>query len=107
MLALGWSMSPQPGSYLARRRIGHDDQASAAAELGLVFCIGATVTGSLWAKAMWGSYWNWDPRETSIFYSCCSIYGAYLALRGAIEGEERRARCRRSTRRWRSSPCRS
>jgi heme exporter protein C len=49
------------------------------------------VTGSLWAKAMWHSYWNWDPRETSIFFLLL-IYCAYLALRSAVEGEERRAR---------------
>jgi len=90
VLALAWSMGHSL-AYLKRRRLEHDDQASAAAELGLVFCIGATISGSLWAKAMWGSYWNWDPRETSIFYLLL-IYGAYLALRGSIDGEERRAR---------------
>jgi heme exporter protein C len=51
----------------------------------------ATVSGALWAKAMWGAYWNWDPRETSIFFLLL-IYGAYLALRGAIDAPERRAR---------------
>jgi len=90
VLALAWSMGHSL-AYLKRRRIEHDDQAVAAAELGLVFCIVATVTGSVWAKAMWHSYWNWDPRETSIFFVLL-IYGAYLALRGSIEGEERRAR---------------
>jgi heme exporter protein C len=90
VLALAWSMI-QSVLYLARRRIEHDDQAAAAAELGILFCIVATVSGSLWAKAMWGSYWNWDPRETSIFFLLL-IYAAYLALRSAIEGEERRAR---------------
>lgn len=90
VLALGWSMV-HGLLYLRTRRIGHDDQAAAAAELGILFCIGATVSGSLWAKAQWGSYWNWDPRETSIFFLLL-IYGAYLALRGAVEGEERRAR---------------
>ena len=90
VLALAWSMGHSL-AYLRRRRIEHDDHAAAAAELGLVFCIAATITGSLWAKAMWGSFWNWDPRETSIFYLLL-IYGAYLALRGSIDGEERRAR---------------
>jgi heme exporter protein C len=89
-IALGWSMVHSV-LYLWRRRIEHDDHAAAAAEPGLLFCIGATVSGSLWAKSMWGSYWNWDPRETSIFFLLL-IYGAYLALRSAIEGEERRAR---------------
>ena len=90
VLALAWSMGHSL-AYLKTRRIQHDDHALAAAELGLVFCIGATITGSLWAKAMWGSYWNWDPRETSIFFVLL-IYGAYLALRSSVEGEERRAR---------------
>jgi len=77
--------------YLARRRFIHDLHAAAAGELGMLFCIVATVSGSLWAKAMWGSYWNWDPRETSIFFLLL-IYAAYLAVRSAIDQEERRAR---------------
>jgi heme exporter protein C len=90
VLALGWSMLHSV-LYLRTRRLGHDDQAAAAAELGVLFCIVAAVSGSLWAKAQWGSYWNWDPRETTIFFLLL-IYGAYLALRSAIEGEEKRAR---------------
>ena len=90
VVALAWSMV-QSVLYLARRRIEHDDQAAAAAELGILFCVVATVSGSMWARAMWGSYWNWDPRETSIFFLLL-IYAAYLALRSAIDGEERRAR---------------
>lgn len=89
-VALAWSMLHSV-LYLWRRRIEHDDHAAGAAELGLIFCVVATVSGSLWAKAAWHSYWNWDPRETSIFFLLL-IYGAYLALRGSIEGEERRAR---------------
>lgn len=90
VLALGWSMVHSI-LYLRRRKLEHDDHAAAGAEIGILFCVAATVSGSLWAKAMWGSYWNWDPRETSIFFLLL-IYGAYLALRGAIEGDERRAR---------------
>ena len=89
-LALGWSMLHSV-LYLWRRDLKHDDQASAAAELGLLFCVVATVSGAMWAKAMWGAYWNWDPRETSIFFILL-IYTAYLALRGSIEGDEKRAR---------------
>jgi heme exporter protein C len=90
VLALGWSMLHSV-LYLRRRRMEHDHQAAAAAEIGLLFCVLATVSGSLWAKAMWGSYWNWDPRETSIFFLLL-VYAAYLALRSAIEEPERRAR---------------
>jgi heme exporter protein C len=90
VLALGWSML-HSALYLRSRDFGHDDHAAAAAELGLLFCIGATVSGSLWAKAMWGAYWNWDPRETSIFFLLL-IYAAYLALRGSVDEPGRRAR---------------
>jgi heme exporter protein C len=90
VVALGWSMLHSI-LYLWKRDLRHDDQAAAAAELGLLFCIAATVSGSLWAKAMWGAYWNWDPRETSIFFILL-LYTAYLALRGSIEGDEKRAR---------------
>uniref|UniRef100_A0A832I258 Heme exporter protein C n=1 Tax=Eiseniibacteriota bacterium TaxID=2212470 RepID=A0A832I258_UNCEI len=90
VVALAWSMG-HSAMYLRTRRWHHDDHAAAAAELGILFCIGATVSGSLWAKAMWGSYWNWDPRETSIFFLLL-VYAAYLALRGSIEEPARRAR---------------
>ncbi len=76
--------------YLKNRRIVEDDRAVTAAGLGLVFCILATVSGSIFAKIAWGTFWNWDPRETSIFVLLL-IYGAYFALRGAVESEERRA----------------
>jgi heme exporter protein C len=76
--------------YLRRRRMESDDAASAAARLGFVFCVLATVTGSIFAKVMWNAYWNWDPRETSIALLLL-VYGAYLGLRGSIEDPERRA----------------
>ena len=76
--------------FLKKRDILYDRIAEAASQLGLVFCILATVTGSIWAKVSWGSFWNWDPRETSIFILLL-IYAAYFALRSAIEEEERKA----------------
>ncbi len=76
--------------FLRSRDIADDDKAVMAATLGLISCILATITGSIFAKVTWGSFWNWDPRETSIFILLL-IYGAYFALRGAIEVEEKRA----------------
>jgi len=90
VLALGWSMVASM-LYLRTRKLEFDDHAGTAAELGLLFCVGATVSGAMWAKAMWGSYWNWDPRETSIFFLLL-VYVAYLAIRGAIDEPQRRAR---------------
>jgi len=77
--------------YLARNNIRDDITSASAAALGTLFCLLATVTGSIWAKFNWGSFWNWDPRETSIFVLLL-IYAAYFALRSAIDNEERRAR---------------
>jgi heme exporter protein C len=76
--------------WLRKRKLEDDDAAAAAARLGFMFCVLATVTGSIFAKVMWNSYWNWDPRETSIVLLLL-VYGAYLGLRGAIEEPERRA----------------
>ena len=80
------------GRYLfGGRDPRHDRAAAAAIELGLVFGVLATVTGALWARIMWGAYWNWDPRQTSLLI-CLLFYGAYLALRAAIDDRETRGR---------------
>lgn len=76
--------------YLRRKEPLDDIRSASAASLGLLFCIIATVTGAIWAKFNWGTFWNWDPRETSIFVLLL-IYGAYFALRSAVDGEEKRA----------------
>ena len=76
--------------YLRKKDIDDDLKSVTSAGLGLLFCILATVTGALWAKFNWGSFWNWDPRQTSIFVLLL-IYGAYFALRSAVESEEKRA----------------
>ncbi len=75
--------------YLKKRRATADHLALSSAELGFVFCVLATVTGSIFAKATWGSYWNWDPRQTSIVI-LLMIYGAYFALRSAVGDQEKK-----------------
>ncbi len=77
--------------FLRNKDIYDDIKSVSAAALGMLFCILATLTGSVWAKFTWGSFWHWDPRETSIFILLL-IYGAYFALRSALENEEKRAR---------------
>lgn len=78
-------------AYLRQRRVESDHAAAAAVEVGMVFCVLATVTGGVWAQVQWGAFWNWDPRQTSIALAIL-FYGAYLTLRGAIEDPEVRAR---------------
>jgi heme exporter protein C len=89
VLAFGTAMVCSIG-YLRSRRLIWDDRAAASAEIGLLFAVLATVSGSMWAHKAWGVFWNWDPRESSIIILLL-IYGAYFALRAAIDDEERRA----------------
>lgn len=77
--------------YLAGRDRRHDLASAAAIEIGLVFCVLATLTGSVWARVEWGSFWNWDPRQVSITMLLV-YYAAYVALRGQIADQEVRAR---------------
>jgi heme exporter protein C len=89
----------QSARFLISARVsdrGRDDlrldrSAAAAVELGLVFALLATVTGAIWARIMWGSYWNWDPRESAIVVAML-FYAAHLALRLAIVDDDARAR---------------
>ncbi|MBI5662948.1 MULTISPECIES: cytochrome c biogenesis protein CcsA [Ignavibacterium] len=76
--------------YLKNKNLDDDLKSYAAAQLGIIFCILATVTGAVWAKFAWGAFWSWDPRQTSIF-ALLLIYGAWFALRSSIESEEKRA----------------
>jgi len=76
--------------YLKRKDLAYDTQAEVSLQLGFLFAILATISGAIFARYAWGSYWNWDPRETSIFILLL-IYGANLALRSAIEAEDRKA----------------
>ncbi len=76
--------------YLKNKDLDDDAKAYASAQLGMIFCILATVTGAVWAKFAWGAFWSWDPRQTSIF-ALLLIYGALFALRSSIESEEKRA----------------
>lgn len=77
--------------YLAKENLVYDVWAVSSAQIGLVFTILATVTGAVWADEIWGKPWNWDPRQISIFILML-IYAAYLALRSAIEEDDKRAR---------------
>jgi heme exporter protein C len=68
-----------------------DVAAKTAAPLGALFTALALVTGSLWGRPMWGTYWVWDGRLTS-FLLLLFLYLGYIALWNAIEDEIRAAR---------------
>lgn len=68
-----------------------DVMARAAAPLGALFTALGLITGSLWGRPMWGTYWVWDARLTS-FLLLLFLYLGYLALWNAIEDETKAAR---------------
>ncbi len=53
--------------FLKKNEIIYDLQAVTAARLGFLFCILALITGMRFARNTWGSFWKWDPRQTSLF----------------------------------------
>jgi heme exporter protein C len=68
-----------------------DVSAKAAAPIGAAFTFLALVTGSLWGKPMWGTYWVWDARLTS-FLALFLLYLGLIALWQAIEEPGRAGR---------------
>lgn len=65
--------------------------AKAAAPLGAAFTFLALVTGSLWGRPMWGTYWEWDARLTSVLILFL-MYLGIMALWRAVEDPSRAAR---------------
>jgi len=68
-----------------------DSAAKAAAPLGAAFTALALATGSLWGKPMWGTWWAWDARMTSVLVLFL-LYLGYMALHAAIDDEQKAAR---------------
>jgi heme exporter protein C len=67
-----------------------DVAAKTAAPIGAVFCFLSLATGSLWGKPMWGAWWVWDARLTSMFVLML-LYIGYMAIWAAIEEPHRAA----------------
>ena len=68
-----------------------DAAAKACAPLGAGFTALALATGSLWGRPMWGAWWVWDARLTSVLVLFL-FYLGYMALQAAIDDETRAAR---------------
>jgi heme exporter protein C len=85
LVAIGGAM------YLWLRDDRLDRLAESSAELGLVFLSIVLVTGPLWGKPIWGTWWTWDARLTSTLFLWFILLG-YTVLRDAIEDRQQRAR---------------
>ena len=68
-----------------------DRFAESSAEVGVIFTTAVLVTGPLWGKPIWGTWWSWDARLTLTLF-LWFIYVGYLVLRGVISEREQRAR---------------
>lgn len=77
--------------YLRTRRARWDALALAGAEVGLALTLINLITGAIWARPIWNTWWTWDPRLTSSAIMTLT-YAAYLMLRSGIENPEQRRR---------------
>jgi len=73
--------------FLWKQNKKFDTIASSAAEIGVVFTSIVLITGPIWAKPVWNTWWTWDPRLTTTLILWL-IYVAYLMLRIYAEDEE-------------------
>ncbi|MDE3074781.1 MAG: cytochrome c biogenesis protein CcsA [Chloroflexota bacterium] len=78
-------------AYLRTRKAGWDILARASAEIGVVFTTLVLITGSIWGKTIWGTWWTWDARLTSTLVMWF-IYVAYMMLRSYLGQTDRSAR---------------
>ncbi len=77
--------------YLWKRDRKYDMIAHSAAEIGVLFATLVMITGPIWGRPVWNTWWEWSPRLT-LFLVLWFIYIAYMMLRSFVEGEERSAR---------------
>jgi heme exporter protein C len=70
----------------------HDLRSYVAIHLSLILAVGALVTGSIWARAVWGQWWVWDEPTLVSFLIVFLLYACYQPLRFSIEDPERQAR---------------
>src|SRR5215467_1755101 len=77
--------------YLRTGRQGWDVASAAAAEIGVLFASFVIITGSLWARPVWNTWWTWDPQLVT-YLILWFIYVGYLVLRSAAGDDGRRAR---------------
>ncbi|MFN1834283.1 cytochrome c biogenesis protein CcsA [Balneola sp. MJW-20] len=78
--------------YLNEPEISRDQKASSAAAVGVVFGICGLLTGSLWARFTWGTWWTFAEPKMNLAALGMLIYMAYFMLRQAFDDEEKRAK---------------
>ncbi len=79
-------------AYLKTRSQAFDLAAASSAEIGLVFCTTAMITGSIWARAEWGVFWRWEDLKLFLTLVLWLIYLSYMSIRGMVADRDTRAR---------------
>ncbi len=77
--------------YLGLRDRRLDRAAAASAEVGVVLSVILLITGPLWGKPVWGTWWSWDARLTSTLFIFLLFVG-YLIMRDSVIDPDQRAR---------------
>ncbi len=77
-------------AYLRSQDAKWDRLGLVSVRLGLLFSVLVMVTGTIWGRAAWDTWWDWEPRLTT-FLIACLLYAAYFVLRQSVEEETRRA----------------
>lgn len=77
--------------YLRKGDLKMDAIAASAAEIGLLFSIITTLSGMIWARPSWNTWWTWDPRLTTMVIMAFT-YLAYFLLRNGMDNPIKRAR---------------
>ena len=78
-------------AYLWKRDLIFDQIAKVSAELGLIFCALLLVTGAIWGRPTWGTYWVWDARLTTTLLLFL-IFMGYFLLRMSVNDRDKEAR---------------
>ena len=78
-------------AYLWKRELMFDHIAKASAEVGLVFCALVLITGAIWGRTTWGTYWVWDARLTTTLLLFL-IFMGYFLLRMSVNDRDKEAR---------------
>lgn len=77
--------------FLVRKERRYDTRSRICMEVGLVFILATMVSGDLWTRFEWGTWWVWEPRLTTYFILMLLVF-AYFILRTAIDDPEKKAR---------------
>ncbi len=78
-------------AYLWKRELMFDQIAKASAEVGQIFCVLVLITGAIWGRTTWGTYWVWDARLTTTLLLFL-IFMGYFLLRMSVNDRDKEAR---------------